>query len=111
MIGAESTIEWLYHGSGILSGLCFIYIAYLLNNDRKKKIKSMIFLKYDRFRTAFYVVTLGSAIWMIGNILGLYGHEQFETAELFGETVFNMTIFIFAGIIITIFNPSRRQKI
>jgi hypothetical protein len=109
MIALDSIQSIVYHLSGAMSGIFFLYIVYILKIDSKQKMKSMIFLRYQRFRMAFYILAIGATVWLIGNILGGYDNEQYETLEILVETVYNICIFIFSAMLLTIFRPASKE--
>ncbi len=91
--------EIIYHLSGILVALFFLLVTNLLRKEKQEVIKSRIFLKYDKFKTAFYIVSIGAIFFLIGSALGLYKHTTIHFLHELTEIIFNLSLAIFATIL------------
>jgi hypothetical protein len=96
----------IYHASGVIAALLFLIIVYILKKEKAERVKSYIFLNYKRFRSAFYFAAFGAVLFVTGNILGLYNHEQFHWLHEITEIVYNLCIAVFALLLFIILRPN-----
>jgi hypothetical protein len=102
-------LEIAYHISGILAGIFLTGIVILLFKKNKDVVRTSIFLKYKQFRTAFLAASMGSIIFIIGNLTGLISHNTLAIFHDFGEIIYNISIFIFAILIFQIIREKKRN--
>jgi len=95
-------LELSYHASGILAGIFLVSIAVLLFKKNKDIIRTNIFLKYGRFRTAFLTIAIGSVLFIIGNLSELAGYPKLDELHETGEIAYNISMLIFAFLIFKI---------
>jgi len=98
----ETIIEAIYHITGILVASFFLLVVIILKKEKQEVVKSRIFLRYNLFRTAFYIAFIGGAFFLIGNILGWYNHETFGELFEITEVVYNLCLSTFIIILYVI---------
>ncbi len=95
----ETVLEITYHLSGILIALFFLLVVVLLKKEKPELIKSRIFLKYNKFKAAFYVAFIGALFFLIGNLAGFYSHQLFYWIHDVTEILYNLCLLAFIGIL------------
>ncbi len=103
----ETALEIIYHLSGILIALFFLFVVLLLRKENQEVIKSRIFLNYNKFKMAFNIALIGAVFFLIGNILGIYNHEFLHWMHDITEIIYNISLLIF---IILIYSLIRTKK-
>ncbi len=95
----EMILKLVYNFSGILVALFFLFVANTLRKEKQEIIKSRIFIKYNRFRTAFYIALIGSILFLLGNIADFSSNELLHVLHEVGEILYNLSLVAFVGII------------
>ena len=106
----EIILETLYHLSGILVALFFLFVALILKKEKQEVVKSRIFLNYNRFKTAFYIAFIGALFFLIGNILAFYSHSIFHWLHDLTEVIYNLCLLIFITILYFILRKSKPKR-
>ncbi len=102
-------LEIMYHLSGILVALFFLLVVNILRKENQAAIKSRIFLKYDKFKMAFYIAFAGTIFFLVGNILGLYNHESFHWIHDLTEVIYNLCLAAFIVMIYFIIKTKKTE--
>jgi len=103
-------LEIIYLLSGILVALFFLFTANILRKEKQEAIKSRIFLKYDRFKAAFYIALVGAIIFLLGNLSGFSSNIVLSELHGFGEIIYNLALAAFVGIIYSIIRVSKYKE-
>ena len=101
----ETWFKLLYHFSGLVATMLFLVLAFTLRKENKERVKSFIFLNYDKFRAAFYIMAFGATMFLIGNITAVYDSTRFHWVHEMTETIYNISTMCFAILLLIILKP------
>ncbi len=107
----ETALEIIYHLSGILVALFFLFAANILRKEKQEVIKSRIFLNYGQFKTAFYIAFIGAIFFLIGNIAGFYSHAALHWIHDVTEVLYNLSLLGFIGILYFILRTKDYERV
>ncbi len=106
----ETILEIAYHVSGILVVMFFLFVVNTLRKEKQEVVKSRIFIKYNKFKAAFYIAFTGAALFLLGNVLGLYNHAAVHWIHEVTEILYNICLAVFVGILYFIISTKRQKK-
>ncbi|MBU2561178.1 MAG: hypothetical protein KKD17_02690 [Nanoarchaeota archaeon] len=107
---AEMALELTYHLSGIVVMMFLLLVVNTLRKEKEDVIKSRIFIRYGRFKSSFYIASIGAVVFLIGNLAGLYDHSAFHWMHAVGEIVFNSCLAVFVGLLYYILKSKKKRR-
>jgi hypothetical protein len=95
----ETIFKIIYHASGVVVAAFFLAVVIILTREKQEVIKSRIFIKYSRFKSAFYIAFSGAVLFLIGNLLALFSDATFHWLHEVTEIIYNLCLVAFVGIL------------